>query len=150
MDTKTLVHQAYLRLVKVDQVDWRDRAHFFAIAAKLMRQVLVDEARKRHRRKRGGERTRVSLDEAMTVAVGREVELLALDEALDWLTQFAPRKSQVVVLRFFGGLSIEETAAALDVAADTVKNDWNTAKLWLLHRLSGGESGDGPASVRED
>lgn len=137
MQTSSLVHEAYLRLVNADQVDWRDRAHFFAIAAQVMRRVLVEEARKRNRQKRGGRQTRVDLDQAMTVAVEREVELLALDEALDWLAQFAPRKRLVVEFRFFGGLSIEETAVALGVSSDTVKCDWSAARLWLAQRLSG-------------
>ncbi len=140
MQTVALVHEAYLRLVNADQVDWHDRAHFFAIAAQVMRRVLVEEARKRNRQKRGGRQTRVELDQALTVAVEREFELLALDEALDWLERFAPRKRLVVELRFFGGLSVEETAAALSVSSDTVKSDWSTARLWLAQRLSGSDA----------
>jgi RNA polymerase sigma factor (TIGR02999 family) len=135
MQTSALVHEAYLRLVNADQIDWRNRAHFFAIAAQVMRRVLVEEARKRNCQKRGGKQTRVDLDQTMTVSVERGTELLALDEALDWLAQFAPRKRLVVELRFFGGLSIEETAAALNVSNDTVKSDWSTARLWLAQRL---------------
>src|ERR1051326_1765624 len=142
MQTTTLVHEAYLRLIDAGRVPWHDRAHFFAIAAQLMRRVLVDEARKRHFQKRGAAFTRVSLDEAMMVAREREIELMALDEALNHLARFAPRKCRVVELRFFGGLSIEETAAALGVSTDIVKREWRTAKLWLLHELNGapGES----------
>lgn len=140
MQTGALVHEAYLRLVNADQVDWHDRAHFFAIAAQVMRRVLVEEARKRNRQKRGGRQTRVELDQALTVAVEREAELLALDEALDWLAQLAPRKRLVVELRFFGGLTVEETAAALSVSSDTVKSDWSTARLWLAQRLSGSDA----------
>jgi RNA polymerase sigma-70 factor, ECF subfamily len=150
MRTTTLVNEAYLRLVGADPVDWRDRAHFFAIATEAMRRVLVDEARKRHRQKRGGEWTRLSLDEAMVVSREREVDLLALDEALEWLAERAPRKCRVVVLRFFGGLTTEETAAALCVSVDTVKTDWSTAKLWLMRRLSGKETDDGSTAVRGD
>jgi len=150
MQTGALVHEAYLRLVKADQVDWRDRAHFFAVAAEVMRRVLVEEARKRNRLKRGGTQTRVELDQALTVTVEREVELLALDEALDWLSRFAPRKGRVVELRFFGGLTIEETAAVLGVSADTVKVDWSTARLWLAQRLNESRAGDGSTTVRED
>lgn len=150
MQTGALVNEAYLRLVKADQVDWRDRAHFFAVAAEVMRRVLVEEARKRNRLKRAGTRTRVELDQALTVAVEREIELLALDEALDWLSQFAPRKRRVVELRFFGGLSVEETAAVLGVSIDTVKGDWSTARLWLAGRLNGSGAGDESTTVRED
>lgn len=150
MQTGALVHEAYLRLVKADQVDWHDRAHFFAVAAQVMRRVLVEEARRRNRLKRGGKQTRVELDQALTAPVERKIELLALDEALDWLSQFAPRKRQVVELRFFGGLSIEETAAVLGVSTDTVKGDWNTARLWLAQRLNGSGAGDGSTTVRED
>lgn len=137
MQTNTLVHEAYLRLVDARRIAWHDRAHFFAVAARLMRRVLVDEARKRHFQKRGGNLTRFSLDEAMTVSASRDAELMAVDEALERLSQFSPRKCQVVELRFFSGLSIKETAAALDVSTDTVKREWRTAKLWLLHEMTG-------------
>ncbi len=136
MQTTTLVHEAYLRLIDAGQVRWQDRAHFYAIAARLMRRVLVDDARKRSFQKRGPERVRISLDQAMVVEPERDLEVIALDEALQRLTHFAPRKGQVVELRFFGGLSIEETAAALEISTDTVKREWRTAKLWLLHELS--------------
>ena len=136
MQTTTLVHEAYLRLIDAGRVRWQDRAHFFAIAAQLMRRVLVDDARKRNFKKRGPDFTRISLDEAMVLAPDRDAEIVALDEALERLTEFAPRKCQVVELRFFGGLSIEETAAALKISTDTVKREWRTAKLWLLHELS--------------
>jgi RNA polymerase sigma factor (TIGR02999 family) len=137
MQTTTLVHEAYLRLVDAGRVPWQDRGHFFAIAARLMRRVLVDDARKRNYQKRGAGLTRISLDEAMVLTPERDAEVIALDEALDRLTQFAPRKCEVVELRFFAGLSIEETAAALRVSTDTVKREWRTAKLWLLHELTG-------------
>ena len=136
MQTGTLVHEAYLRLIDASRVPWQDRAHFFAIAAKLMRRVLVDEARKRHYEKRGGAVTHMPLNEALVVAPEREAELLALDEALERLKEFKPRKAQVVELRFFGGLSIEETAAALHISTDIVKREWRTAKLWLWQALS--------------
>lgn len=139
MRTTTLLHEAYLRLIDASQVAWHDRAHFFAIATQLMRRVLVDEARKRHFQKRGGEFTRISLDDAILVARERDAELMALDEALGRLAQFAPRKCRVVELRFFGGLSIEETAVALGISNDIVKREWRTAKLWLLHELGGAE-----------
>lgn len=136
MQTTTLVHEAYLRLIDAGRVRWQDRAHFFAMAARLMRRVLVDDARKRKFQKRGAEFVRVSLDDVMVLAPERDAEVIALDEALQRLTHFAPRKCQVVELRFFGGLSIEETAAALGISTDTVKREWRTAKLWLLHELS--------------
>lgn len=150
MQTADLVNEAFLRLIKADQVDWRDRAHFFGVAAEAMRRVLVEEARRRKRLKRGGSRTRVDLDQALTVTVERGVELLALDEALDWLSQFDPRKCRVVELRFFGGLTVEETATALDVSVDAVKRDWSTARLWLAQRLNESGEGDGSTMVRED
>jgi len=139
MQTTTLVHEAYLRLVDASRVPWHDRAHFFAIAAQLMRRVLIDEARKRHFQKRGGTLARIPLAESLQASPERDVELMALDEALDRLAAFAPRKCQVVELRFFGGLSIEQTAAALGVSTDIVKREWRTAKLWLRHELSGAE-----------
>ena len=136
LQTTALVNEAYLRMVKSSQVEWHDRAHFFAIAAQLMRRVLVDEARKRHYQKRGGEFTRIELDETVLAADQREFDLLALDEALDRLAEFAPRKCRVVEMRFFGGLSINETGTVLGVSTDIVKREWRTAKLWLLHELS--------------
>lgn len=136
LQTTALVNEAYLRLANSSRVQWQDRAHFFAIAAQLMRRVLVDEARKRLNQKRGGELTRIELDIAQVSSGPRDFDLLALDEALNRLAQFAPRKSQVVELRFFGGLSIEETAVVLGVSADIVKREWRTAKLWLLQELS--------------
>ena len=135
IQTTTLVHEACLRLIDAGRVRWQDRVHFFAIAARLMRRVLVDDARKRKFRKRGPEIIRVSLEDAMVLAPQRDAELIALDEALQRLAQVAPRKSEVVELRFFGGLSIEETAATLEISTDTVKREWRTAKLWLLQEL---------------
>ena len=134
MQTSTLVHEAYLRLIDASKVPWHNRAHFFAVAAQLMRRVLVEEARKRHSKKRQG--IRISLDQALNVSRDRDEVVIALDRALDSLAQFAPRKSRVVELRYFGGLSIEETAAALDVSIDIVKREWRTAKLWLLRALT--------------
>src|SRR5688572_31176066 len=136
LQTTALVNEAYLRMVKSSQVEWHDRAHFFAIAAQLMRRVLVDEARKRHYQKRGGDFTRIELDETVMSADKREFDLLALDEALERLAKFAPRKARVVEMRFFAGLSINETGAVLGVSTDIVKREWRTAKLWLLHELS--------------
>ena len=136
LQTTALVNEAYLRLVNSSRVHWQDRAHFFAIASQLMRRVLVDEARKRHNLKRGGEYTRVTVDQVELSSQPRDLDLLALDQALDGLAEFAPRKSKVVELRFFGGLSIEETALVMGISIDIVKREWRTAKLWLLQELS--------------
>jgi RNA polymerase sigma-70 factor, ECF subfamily len=140
MQTTALIHEAYLRLIDADQVRLENRAHFFAAAARLMRQVLVDLARERGSRKRGGAARRVSLDEAMAVSKRRDEGLLALDEALGALAQIDPRKSQVVELRFFGGLDVEETAEALGVSVETIHRDWRLARSWLLRRLRGGKN----------
>jgi len=137
LQTTALVNEAYLRLVKSSRVDWQDRAHFFAVAAQLMRRVLVDEARRRKLQKRGGEFTRLTLsDEVLPARQQREIDLIALDEALERLAEFAPRKCKVVEMRFFGGLSIDQTSAVLGVSVDIVKREWRTAKLWLLEELS--------------
>lgn len=148
LQTTGLVNEAYLRLVRSSRVQWRDRAHFFAVAAQLMRRALVDEARRRRYQKRGGSRTRVALDDATLILPERDVDLIALDEALRGLTEFAPRKGRVVELRFFGGLTIEETAVVLGISTDIVKREWRTAKLWLLRALAG--AGHGPGPVESD
>lgn len=151
MQTTALVHEAYLRLIDANQVPWHDRGHFFAIAGQLMRRVLVDEARRRQFQKRGGNFTRILLDEVMILSPERDAELLALDEALERLGRFAPRKCRVVELRFFAGLSIKEAADALDLSTDIVKREWRTAKLWLLHELGGAEEGgNGSAAMGPD
>ena len=139
LQTTALVNEAYLRLVNSSRVQWQDRAHFFAITAQLMRRVLVDEARKRGNQRRGGEFTRVELEEVQMRDGPRQWDLLLVNDALERLAGFAPRKAKVVELRFFGGLSIEETATVLDVSADIVKREWRTAKLWLLQELCGPE-----------
>ncbi len=141
LQTTGLVNEAYLRLARSSRVQWRDRTHFFAVAAQLMRRVLVDEARKRRFQKRGGDAVRVTLDEANVATPEPPVDLLALDEALDGLAKFAPRKCRVVEMRFFGGLTIEETGAVLGVSTDIVKREWRTAKLWLLRALSEADHG---------
>lgn len=135
--TGTLVQEACLRLIGADRVAWNNSRHFFAIAARVMRRVLVEEARRRGSKKRGVDFTRVSFDQALLVSDQRDAELIALDEALERLEEFAPRKCRVVELRYFGGLTIEETAKAMGVTGDMVKRDWRTAKLWLLHELNG-------------
>jgi RNA polymerase sigma factor (TIGR02999 family) len=140
LQTTALIHEAYLRLIDADRVRLENRAHFFAAAARVMRQVLVDLARERGSRKRGGAARRVSFDEAMAVGRQHDEGLLALDEALGALAQIDPRKSQVVELRFFGGLSVEETAGALGVSVETVHRDWRLARSWLLRKLRGGNS----------
>ena len=137
MQTTALVNEAYLRLVDSSQVHWQNRAHFFAIAAQLMRRILVDFARSRHNLKRGGEAKQVSLDEALVISPERGADMVALDEALQALAALDPRQSQVVELRFFGGLSINETAEVLKVSEGTVRRDWSLAKAWLHRELSG-------------
>jgi RNA polymerase sigma-70 factor, ECF subfamily len=134
LQATALVHEAYLRLVNTQQVNWQNRAHFLAIAARLMRRVLVDLVRARRYQKRGGDPLRVSLsDELVTSA--KSHDLVALDEALEALAALHERKSRVVELRFFGGLSIEETAAVLDVSPQTVMRDWKLARAWLRREL---------------
>jgi RNA polymerase sigma factor (TIGR02999 family) len=133
LQTTALVHEAYLKLVDQRAASWQNRAHFFAIAARLIRRILIDHARRRDRARRGGGAPHVSIDEAAAVSIERSAELIALDEALTELAAIDPRKSEVVELRFFGGLSVEETAAALGVSAVTVMRDWSTARAWL-HR----------------
>lgn len=130
-----LVHEAYLRLIDQTQVNWQNRAHFFGVAAQMMRRILVDHARTKQRDKRGGSATKLSLDEVMDVSKGRAADLVALDAALETLTGIDPRKSRVVELRFFGGLSVAETAEVLDVSPQTVMRDWKLAKAWLFQEM---------------
>jgi len=137
LQATALVNEAYLRLIEVNQVRWQNRAHFFAMASRVMRRILVDAARARGYQKRGGGAETVSLDEALLVSGGPRQDLIALDDALNALAAFDLRKSQVVEMRFFGGLSVEETAEALHVSADTVMRDWRLAKVWLVRELSG-------------
>jgi RNA polymerase sigma-70 factor (ECF subfamily) len=136
LQTTALVHEAYLRLVQSSRVQWRDRAHFFAVSAQLMRRVLVDEARRRLVQKRGGGLTRVVLADDALRSADAPVDLLVLDDALDRLAHYSPRKARVVELRYFGGLTIDEAAAAMEVSPDVVKREWRTARLWLLRALS--------------
>jgi RNA polymerase sigma factor (TIGR02999 family) len=130
-----LINEAYLRLVDWKNIKWADRVHFFAMAANMMRRVLVDYARSRDRLKRGGEAIQVSFTEAANVPVPQSAEVLALDKALRELEKIDPRKSQIVEMRFFGGLSQEETAAALNVSVATVRRDWSLARAWLAREL---------------
>jgi RNA polymerase sigma factor (TIGR02999 family) len=140
-----LVNEAYLRVVDQTRVSWENRAQFFGLAARLMRNILIDHARERAAQKRGGDGSqstpRLSLDETRVPIEERAAELVALDEALQSLAKFDERKSQIVEMRFFGGLSVEETAAALGVSDKTVMRDWRIAKMWLHRELSG--EGDG-------
>lgn len=131
-----LVHEAFVKLIETDSVDWNDRAHFFAVAAQIMRRILLDEARKRGAAKRGGNTPKVNLDEVPDLGASRNDQLIALDEALDRLAAVDPRKARVVELRFFAGLSVEETASVLNVSQDTVMRDWRLARAWLLAELS--------------
>lgn len=141
LQTTALVNEAFLRLTSARQVHWQDRAHFLGISARLMRRVLVDYARRRGFHKRGGGAQRVTLDEAVAGAAPNPVfDVIALDRALEALEKHDARKSRVVELRFFGGLSVEETAGVLGVSIDTVKRDWRLAKLWLLRELGETES----------
>jgi RNA polymerase sigma-70 factor (ECF subfamily) len=135
LQTTALVNEAYLRLVNSRQVNWQNRAHFFAISAQLMRQILVDYARARQSQKRGGGVPKVTLDEALMGPQEKGHDLVALDDALKALAEVDPRKSKVVELRFFGGLSVEETAKLLKVSPDTVLRDWRLAKAWLSREM---------------
>ena len=136
LQTTALVNEAYLRLVDCGQVNWQDRAHFFAISANLMRRILIDFARSRGYLKRGGAVPHISLEEAPAVCNEPDVNLVALDDALKALSAIDERKSKVVELRFFGGLNVEEAAEVLGVSSDTVIRDWRLAKIWLLRELS--------------
>jgi RNA polymerase sigma factor (TIGR02999 family) len=138
LQTTALVHEAYIRLIDQKEVRWQNRAHFFAIAAQMMRRILVDYARARNYAKRGGGAQRVSLDEAMEVSDERAADVIALDEALVALAELDQRKSRIIELRFFGGLSIEETAEVLDVSPGTVMRDWTFAKAWLQREIDKG------------
>ena len=137
LQTTALVNEAYLRLVDTKNLRWQDRAHFLGISARLMRRVLVDHARARGYQKRGGGALRVTLTDALVVAAAPSLNLIDLDRALDALAALDARKAKVVELRFFGGLSVEETADVLHVSNDTIKRDWRLAKLWLLRQLEG-------------
>jgi RNA polymerase sigma-70 factor, ECF subfamily len=142
LQATALVNEAYLRLVNLQEASWQNRAHFFAVCAKLMRRILIDAARSRQYLKRGGEAPHVELDEALVVSRETPADLIALDDALRALAVLDPRKSQVVELRYFGGLSVKESAEVLKVSEETVLRDWRLAKMWLLKELSG-EKKDG-------
>jgi RNA polymerase sigma factor (TIGR02999 family) len=138
LQSTALVHEAYQRLINLKNVSWQNRAHFFAVSAQLMRRILVDYARSRLYSKRGGEWRQVPLNEAVAVFRDRRTDVVALDDALRTLAGIDPRKGRVVEMRFFGGLSIKETAEVLNVSQETVLRDWRLAKVWLLRELSQG------------
>jgi RNA polymerase sigma factor (TIGR02999 family) len=137
LQTTALIHEAYVRLIDAQQVRWQNRAHFFGVAARIMRQILVASAREHGAKKRGGRVQPVSLDEALVVSKGQDEDLVAIDEALSGLAEVDARKAQVVEMRFFGGLTEEETATALRVSPETVRRDWRMARSWLRRKLSG-------------
>ena len=145
LQTTALVNEAYMRLVGYTRMRWQDRAHFFAVAAQVMRRILVEHAR-RHNLKRGGDVPHVALDEAALVGADADVDLVALDDAMTALARVDPRKMQVVEMRFFGGLSVEETAEVLGISPVTVKRDWRVAKAWLYRELADGTT-DGPRTL---
>lgn len=140
LQATALVNEAYVRLVDGKVVAWHDRAHFLAVAARVMRHILVDHARARQYQKRGGQAARVTFDEALVVADEPRQDFVALDDALKALAAFDERKSRVIELRFFGGLSVEETASVLKVSPDTVMRDWRLAKVWLRREMRGAGS----------
>ena len=135
LQTSALVNEAYLRLAGQQEVSWQNRAHFFAVTAQTMRHLLIDHARRRRYAKHGGELQQVPIDDASQMSMQRATELIALEEALDELSALDERKSQVVELRYFGGLSLEETAEVLNVSLMTVRRDWRAAKAWLYRRI---------------
>ena len=142
LQTTALINEVYLRLVDLNDISWQNRAHFFAMCARLMRRILTDFARSRSYLKRGGDARRVTLDEALMVSADPPLDLLALETALSKLGEVDSRKSSVVEMRFFGGLSVKETAAVLNISTDTVTRDWNLAKAWLMREMDG-EKRDG-------
>lgn len=136
LQATALVNEIYIRMVDLQGVSWRDRAHFFAVSSRLIRQILIDAARSKHAQKRGGQSPHVAIDEALLVSEEPRADVVGLDDALRALAAIDPRKSQVVELRFFGGLDIEEAAEVLGVSPETVKRDWKLAKAWLRRELS--------------
>ena len=136
LQATALVHEVFLKLVDANDVDWKDKAHFFAVSAQMMRRILVDAARARATGKRGGDAVHLNLNESLDAISDRGRELVALDEALDALAQLDPRKARVVEMRFFGGLTVEETAEVLKISAPSVLRDWKLARAWLMRELS--------------
>jgi RNA polymerase sigma factor (TIGR02999 family) len=138
LQATALVHEAYVRLVRQEEVEWQSRAHFFAVAAQAIRRILVDHARGRQRAKRGGDRQRVRLEEDIALAKGRDLDLLALDEAMEKLATLHERQARIVELRFFGGLSLKDVAKFLGISPRTVDGDWSMARAWLKRELGRG------------
>jgi RNA polymerase sigma factor (TIGR02999 family) len=145
LQSTALVHEAYLRLVDQDRVQWQNRAQFFAVAAQLIRRILVDHARRRHAGKRGGDAPKLSLDESIATPQHKDVDLVALDDALNDLSRLDAQQAQVIELRFFAGLTIAESAEALGISPATVHRDWITAKAWLFDQVSRGSAAGGLA-----
>jgi RNA polymerase sigma factor (TIGR02999 family) len=141
LQSAALVHEAYLRLIRQDHPQWQNRAHFFGVAAQLMRHILVDHARNRAAAKRGAGAPRLSLDEEVALPQARDVDIVALDDALNQLAALDPQQSRVVELRFFGGLSIEETSVVLGISPATVKREWATARAWLQREMKNKDTG---------
>ena len=150
LQATSLVHEAYLRLVGDEKMQWANRRHFFAAAARAMRRIRIDEARKRKRPRRGGDRRRVPIGEAAAVSDQDPAALLALDEALIKLEQVDPRQAEVVLLRYFTGMTVEETAHVLDLSAKTINNEWRFARAWLHRELTRGETGAADKGVDDD
>jgi RNA polymerase sigma factor (TIGR02999 family) len=146
LQTTALVNEAYLRLAGQQKIEWQSRSHFFAVTAQVMRHILIDHARRRHYAKRGGGAQHVALDDAAGMSAQRAAELVTLDEALEELAKLDPRKCRVVELRYFGGLSMEETAEVLEVSLMTVRRDWRVAKAWLFKAVKEQETGAGGRS----
>ena len=142
LQATALVNEAYLRLIDAGSVDWRDRAHFFSLSARVMRRILVDHARTRGAQKRPAQADRVSFDETLVVRDEPGVDFVALNDALDALAKFDERKSRIVEMRFFAGLTVEETASVLQISADTVMRDWRLAKAWLQREMRGHGAAD--------
>jgi RNA polymerase sigma factor (TIGR02999 family) len=142
LQATALLNEAYIRLVDAKAVAWNDRAHFLAVAARVMRRILVDHARARRYQKRGGGAAKVTFDEALVVTDEPRADFVALDDALEALAKFDERKARVIEMRFFGGLSVDESASVLNVSADTVMRDWRLAKVWLRREMRAGRPGD--------
>jgi RNA polymerase sigma factor (TIGR02999 family) len=149
LEPTALVHETYLRLIKQDRIVWENRAQFYAVAAQMMRRILVDHARARRMPKRSGRWARVSFSDVAAHCHPREVDLLDLDAALDELAAFDPRKSRVAELRFFSGLSLEEAGRVLDISMATVEREWQAARAWLYSRLKGTRLGSGKSAARD-
>ena len=147
LQTTALVHEAYLRLIDQRSVNWQNRAQFFGIAAQMMRRILINHAKDRHAQKRQGYAAKVSLDEAVSFFEKREVDLMALDEALNGLATLDPQQAQIVELRFFGGLTIDEVSEVLNISPATTKREWDSAKLWLRRQLNSGGNSPSPRNA---